>query len=215
LTLANIFNKTQLISNWPSLLIILLLGRFAYKVIQTSLGFPNLLTGEQLLSSLVPVLIFLITLGLVITLALLLISRVTHQAFQLKVISQYIRRHFLGLVLAFLFFVIFFVLALVFNRQGFNNNNVFFAADTHQWQLRLASSNGFNMEMRAIHPLAFIFLRPAVRVFSILSGTDLFHSVILLIALTGTLSVFFVWDFINHVVGNKIHFWSFHHAIDV
>jgi hypothetical protein len=86
---------------------------------------------------------------------------------------------------------------------------VFFAADTHQWQIRLASPGGYMMEMRAIHPLAFLLLRPLVFGASMLTGTDLFHSVVFLLAVTGSIGVFLVWTFIRDAVGSANHAFLF------
>jgi hypothetical protein len=89
-------------------------------------------------------------------------------------------------------FAIYFTLANVFNRLDFNNNNVFFAADSHQWHLRLADNDGPFMEMRAIHPLAF-FLRPVVYALAFLLATEPFNALLTLLAVAGAATIYLSW----------------------
>jgi hypothetical protein len=150
-----------------------------------------------------PLFIFLAFILLASAVIWLAVGRL-RSAQKLKVLGlpTFFRKNYQGLLLAVIFFIVYWVLASIFNRVDFNNNNVFFAADTHQWQLRIASADGYLMEMRAIHPLAFLILRPMVFAISFLSGSDLFHSALFLLSLTASSGVFLAWVFIKRAVGN-------------
>lgn len=191
------------LKNWPWLLAAALLLRFAYKVVSISLSFPNLFQGGDLFASSWPLFVLVAAIPFAAGAVLRLILRDEHERRLLKKrLAEFLRAHAPGLLLGFVFFAIYFVLAAVFNRADFNNNNVFFAADSHQWQVRLADPSGSVMEMRAVHPLAFLLLRPLALSLSTLSRVDLFHSVLFLLAVTGSFSVFLAWIFIKDAVGS-------------
>lgn len=187
----------------PFLIAIILLVRFAYRVIQVSLSFPNLFPADTLFlaGSLFPAFIGIVTLLVAVWFALSRLPQSDHSP--ISRFKAQLNENWRGLLLAVVFFVVYFVLANVFNRQDFNTNNVFFAADTHQWKLRIASVEGYSMEMRAIHPLAFFIIRPVVFAISLLSGADLFQAALFLLALTGCTGVFLLWLFIKRAVADE------------
>ncbi|MEX2144565.1 MAG: hypothetical protein WD740_08215 [Anaerolineales bacterium] len=196
----------NLVTAWPSLLAMLLLGRFAYRVVEMSLTFPNLLPAGKfnLAADSLPVFAAaaLAALGIQWT----LVRQLPTQAPRLV---SFLRQHASGLLLAALFFVVYFALTNSFNRQDFNTNNVFFAADSHQWQLRLAGERGQLMENRAIHPLAFLILRPAVAGVSMLFAAAPFDALLFLLALVGSWGIFLAWLFLKLVTGNATHAFLF------
>ncbi len=190
------FTLKQWKDNWAFLLALAVLLRFAYRVAEVGFSFQNLLPSDK----------FLLPRGLTAPFWIACILALGLLPFLIRRDSQsfpFLQRNARGLVLAVLFFFVYFVLANVFNRQDFNNNNVFFAADTNQWHLRLASPEGYSMEMRAIHPLAFLLLRPIIFLISFVLGADLFRSILLLLALIGSADVFLVWILLLRAAKDK------------
>ncbi len=197
-----------LVEDWAFVFASLLLIRFLYKVIQLSLSFPNLFDPQVLIStdSRFPVFVLFIV---IIAVAFLLEAFKQPRKKKPSWFTLFLRENAQGLVLFAAFFVIYFVLAHVFNRADFNNNNVFFAADTHNWRLRIASVDGYLMQMRSIHPLAFLILRPWAFALSLILQTDLFNAVRVFVALVGAGSVFLVWTFIKNSTGSGAHAFLF------
>jgi hypothetical protein len=177
----------------PTLLALALIARFAYKVYQLALTVPKQLAAG--LFSLPEDGMLLFALGALLALA------ATWLLHQRKPLAGENGR---GMLLALLLFAVYFVLANVFNRLDFNNNNVFFAADSHQWQLRLADDDGPFMEMRAIHPLGF-FLRPAVYALALVLATEPFNALLILLATTGAGTIYLSWLIIAKQTGNQTH----------
>lgn len=176
--------------NWPCVMAVLLVARFAFRVGQLSFSFPTLLSPQEFLLAANAWPAFGAAVLLALALLWLLFRRPSDWNGTMHAPLQH---HWLGLLLAVLFFATYLLLANVFNRTDFNTNNVFFAADTNSWMLRLTDPSGPSMGMRAVHPLAFILLRPVVDAASFVLGTQPFNALLLLVAGVGSASVFLVW----------------------
>lgn len=202
--------KIEFIKFWPILLAIAVLMRFAYRVVEVSFSFPNLIQAVQFQLSPSWLGLFLISISLALVACWLIVFRTPlRMKDKLARFESLVKQHAPGFLLAALFFTIYFVLANVFNRQDFNNNNVFFAADTHQWMLRLAGEGGHLMEMRAIHPLAFLLLRPLVYGLAFIFASQAFSALVFLLALVGAASIFLAWLFIFRTTANANHAFLF------
>lgn len=193
-------------TNWPALIVFGLLGRFVIRLIQTSLSFPTLLSSQRIGEWVSPALVFFAATLAILGFLFLGWSRTKWGgSLRARQPAAWLRTHAQPLALALLFFVVYYALAIVFNREDFNTNNTFFAADTNSWRLRLATENGYLMGMRAIHPLAFLILRPAVLLVSTLAASDLFHGALLLLALTGSAGIFFAWGIMKDLTDSATH----------
>ena len=188
-----------LAANWPTLAVVLLVGRFAYRIVGISFSFPNLLALEKFSLPAEFLAVFIVSVLAGLGAAWLLVTQLPTRAAR---VVFFLGEHARGLLLAALFFIVYFTLANVFNRQDFNTNNVFFAADSHQWQLRLAGKSGTQMEMRAIHPLAFLILRPAVFAISLLFAAQPINALLFLLALVGSAGLFLAWLFLYRATRN-------------
>jgi hypothetical protein len=187
------------LNDWPFAFAFLLLVRFAYRVFEVSSSFPNLFDDQEALFSAGSA--FPIFAGLVALISFVLLAgwfRVKHEKpWFATVISQ----NWGGLLLGLVFFFIYFVLANTLNPQDFNTNNVYFAADTNSWKLRLGTDDGYLMGMRGIHPLALLILRPVVYLLAFLLNANVHSAALMLLALTGAASVMLAWGFIRNIVG--------------
>jgi hypothetical protein len=189
-------------NDWPLALAFLLLIRFAYRVLEVSSSFPNLFDpGKVFLSPdsafpLVAGLVVLVAFGSAVALAR------AKQGTPAR-LSAAIIANCRGLLLGLVFFFIYFILANTLNPEDFNTNNVYFAADTNSWKLRLGTDDGYLMGMRGIHPFAMLIVRPAVYLLAFVFHADVYSAALMLLALTGAGSVILAWAFIRNVVSNE------------
>ncbi len=111
-------------------------------------------------------------------------------------------RNFDGLVLFLLFFLGYFLTAAIFNKTGVNTNNIYFAADSGSWHLRMAAETGGDIGTRAIHPFFHLLFRPLIAALSILTGGDRFHAALLLLSAVGGGCVFWMWKIVRLLTEN-------------
>jgi hypothetical protein len=113
-----------------------------------------------------------------------------------------LQENFSGLLLFFLFTSGYFLLSTIFNKEGLNTNNVYFAADNWSWAQRMAAEDGWNLGTRAVHPLAHLIFRPLAIFVSLFTGGDRFYAVVVLLALAGGGCVLLTWKILNQVSEN-------------
>lgn len=183
---------------------IALLARFAYRLVETSLSFSNLFGADELSALFGPVIAFLVS-AAALVIVILAVGYLTKRPADLEASQRTLIDLLPGIVIAAACFAVFYVLAYSLNRLDFNTNNVFFAADTNSWMMRLTTEGGARMGMRAIHPLAFLILRPAVALVAVLAWTNLFQASLLLLALAGAGSVFLIWLLVRNATGDINH----------
>ena len=194
---------------WPNILLPYVKIQLSSKVVEISLAFPNLHPlGRVWLPSQMTqmfVIIALLALGLM----RMTLYRIEQSAVEKIKIVSFLRQNSRGIVLAGIFFVVYFLLANIFNRQDFNTNNLYFAADTDSWKLRLADKEGYLMGMRAVHPLAFLLLRPPIQLISLIFGVAPFFAAVFLVAIIGSISVFLFHLFLLRTVGDGVYAFLF------
>lgn len=197
------FQKQEFSMAWPCLLALALVARFAYRVVEISFSFPNLIKADRFFLPEPLFVVYLVSASLALLVTWAIIFRLFAEGKpRFASLKRLLEQHALGLILAGMFFIVYFGLASIFNRQDFNTNNIFFAADTNSWQQRLADPAGHLMGMRSIHPLAFLVLRPLVSALSIFLSTEPFQATLFMVALTGGLGIFLAWVFIRRLVSD-------------
>lgn len=110
-----------------------------------------------------------------------------------------------GLALAFLFFCIYLVYASIFNRPSFNEDDIFFDADSRLYRWRFATTDLRDYYWRPAHPFILLVIRPLVGTLALLFRGDTLFAAFTLNALTAALCVFLVWYFVKHSSGNSLH----------
>jgi hypothetical protein len=110
---------------------------------------------------------------------------------------EFLRANLPGLLLALAFFIAYFSLTVTFSlvlrdpARNFDDN--FYDTDPTSWMNRFAAPVGQLVEMRPVHPLAFLIFRPLTWLLSIFLNGDRFYAALLLNAGAGALCVLLAW----------------------
>lgn len=110
-----------------------------------------------------------------------------------------------GILVAACFFIGYLAIAGTFNQLGLNTNNILFAADAGSWQERLTGDRLELYGLRAVHPIAYLILRPLVYILSILTLGNRFYAGLVLLSLTGATSVFTTWLLIRKLTDSPMY----------
>ncbi|MFN3491116.1 MAG: hypothetical protein ACK40V_02755 [Anaerolineales bacterium] len=122
-----------------------------------------------------------------------------------KLQIQFIKENWSGLLLACIFFSIYFLFVSIFNQPAFDVDDIFFDADTFLWRRRFATELVRDYYFRPVHPFVLILIRPLVAIFSIFFAGNTLYGAFALTAFAGALCVFLVWYFIKHFVNDKFY----------
>lgn len=113
----------------------------------------------------------------------------------------FLRAHLPGLLLALAFFIVYFSLAVTYSlvlrdpSQNFDDN--FYDADPTSWMNRFAAPADQLIDMRPVHPFAFLIFRPLTWLLGLLLNGNHFYAALLLNAGAGALCVFLAWSLVR------------------
>lgn len=110
-----------------------------------------------------------------------------------------------GLLIAVLLFSAYLIFASIFNRPSFNEDDIFFDADSRLYRWRYATENYRDYYWRPAHPFILIIVRPLVGILAFLFNGDTLFAAFTLNVLTAALCVFLVWYFVKHSVGYRLY----------
>lgn len=122
--------------------------------------------------------------------------------------SRFIRRvrdNLPGLLFASCLVAVTFVLALPFNSPVTARVDNYFDTDSPDWINRFAAEKEELTKLRAVHPFAFLILRPLTFLLALFLNGDRFHAAILLNSLGGGLCVYLAWLFFKRRTGNAAY----------
>jgi hypothetical protein len=110
-----------------------------------------------------------------------------------------------GLLVAGLFFIVYLMLASIFNRPIFDVDDIFFDSDGLLWRTRFVTDSYRDYYWRSVHPFVLLIIRPLITLFAFLLKGDRLAAAFVLVAFTGALCVFLAWYFVKHTVGNSLY----------
>lgn len=122
---------------------------------------------------------------------------------------RFLRANLLGLTLALVFFAVYFSLAVTYSlvlrdpTQNFDDN--FYDTDPTSWMNRFAAPAGQLIEMRPVHPLAFLIFRPLTWFLSLFLNGERFYAALLLNAGAGALCVLLAWMLVKRWTKNSTY----------
>lgn len=110
-----------------------------------------------------------------------------------------------GIVIALLFFSIYFLLATIFNQPVFDFDDIYFDTDSALYRYRFGTEFYKDYYDRIVHPYVLIIIRPLVWMISLLLKGDMLNGAFAVTALTGALCVFLVWYFVRESTSNSLY----------
>lgn len=110
-----------------------------------------------------------------------------------------------GIVIALLFFFIYFLLATIFNQPVFDFDDIYFDTDSALYRYRFGTEFYKDYYDRTVHPYVLIIVRPLVWMASLLLKGDMLYGAFLVTALTGALCVFLIWYFVREYTSNSLY----------
>lgn len=117
----------------------------------------------------------------------------------------FVETHLGGILLAAVFFYIYFLIANAVNQPLFDFDDVFFDTDAKLWRQRFGTELYKDYYERTVHPFVLIVVRPWVGLIALFLKGNLLPASFVLIALTGALCVFLVWYFVKEIVGRSTY----------
>lgn len=118
---------------------------------------------------------------------------------------KFIKENWNGILLASIFFSIYFLFASIFNQPTFDVDDIFFDSDAFLWRRRFATELVRDYYFRPVHPFVLIIIRPLVSIFSIFFAGKTLYGTFALNAFAGAVCVFLVWYFVKHFVNNHLY----------
>lgn len=119
-------------------------------------------------------------------------------------ITTFVHEHLMGLMIALLFFSVYFYIGLRLNPAHVDTVDNYLDADNSSWMHRIADPDGGQFEMRGPHPFAFLVFRP-FGLFLNFFTRDFALSAILLNTFAGALCVFLGWFYFKRQTQNSIY----------
>ena len=115
----------------------------------------------------------------------------------------WIKRNLPGLLLGGAIAMTTFALAIPFSTTDAGRVDNYFDTDSVEWIRRLSANMDNLLELRSVHPFAFLILRPPTWFLSLLLNGDKVHAAILLNSLVGGACVYLAWLFFKRRTSNN------------
>ncbi len=189
----------------PTLTLCLTLTAFGLYLFAMASRFPPLFNDQVLLFNKGTFIPFI--LGNLIAIPCLAWARKLVKTGGTKQTSAYLlmNRTIVGILLAGFFFVIYLMLASIFNQPAFDVDDIFFDSDGLLWRMRFTSELYRDYYWRSVHPFVLLIIRPLVSVTAFFLKGDTLYAAMALVALSGALCVFLAWYFVNHMTRNPLY----------
>src|SRR6266498_1610135 len=134
-----------------------------------------------------------------------LLNRLDQRNWRNSRFIDWIQRNLAGLMLGSVIAITTFALAIPFISMDAGKVDNYFDTDSVNWLNRLASSVDNLLQLRSVHPFAFLILRPPTWLLSLFLNGDKVHAAILLNSLVGGLCVYLTWLFFKRRTNNTAY----------
>lgn len=182
------------IENLLTTLLFVMLLAWMLSLFQMAKQFPSLFEAETINLVIGQWLVFVVVL-------LIMFAWAKSRNFEIKFIKENLN----GILLASIFFSIYFLFASIFNQPTFDVDDIFFDSDAFLWRRRFATELVRDYYFRPVHPFVLIIIRPLVSIFSIFFAGNTLYGTFALTAFAGALCMFLVWYFVKHFVNNHLY----------
>lgn len=183
-------NKQPLQAEPIKYILFILLVVWAGRLLHLASQFPSLLTTE-------------IKQSVLSCWAILTILAILIILFRTKI--KYLNENINGILLALIFFSVYFLLASIFNQSAFDVDDIFFDADSYLWRRRFTTDLTRDYYFRPVHPFVLIIIRPFIWLISVFLHGNTLSAAFALNAMAGATCVFLVWYFVKHFVTNDTY----------
>lgn len=134
-----------------------------------------------------------------------LLSTARRYGFRATRFYKFVDANLGGIVIALLFFSVYFLLATIFNQPVFDFDDIYFDTDSALYRYRFGTEFYKDYYDRIVHPYVLIIVRPWVWMVSLLLKGDMLYGAFVITALTGALCVFLVWYFVRETTSNSLY----------
>lgn len=194
-------------THWLTVLVLAAAASLPVSTLAISLQFPGLFNQRLVFvePSLLPLFFGLAVLStsFVIWLTSSLEKSAVTELHEDNWIIRFVRGNRAGIILAVLFFFVYFASAQSLNFPGRYTRDQYFEADISDWIVRLtAHPTEEQLPVRAVHPAVLLFLRPLVWLLSVPLNGDRLQAAFMLSAMAGSGSVFVTWLIVKRRTGN-------------
>lgn len=194
-------------THWLTVLVLAAAASLPVSTLAISLQFPGLFNQRLVFvePSLLPLFFGLAVLStsFVIWLTSRLEKSAVTELHEDNWIIRFVRGNRAGILLAVLFFFVYFASAQSLNFPGRYTRDQYFEADISDWIVRLtAHPTEEQLPVRAVHPAVLLFLRPLVWLLSVPLNGDRLQAAFMLSAMAGSGSVFVTWLIVKRRTGN-------------
>lgn len=148
---------------------------------------------------------FLVGLAAALPLSMWIVAQARRRDFRRSRFYRFVDSNLGGLVLAALFFSVYFLLASIFNQPIFRFDDIFFDTDSKLYRMRFGTEHYQDYYERTVHPYVLIIVRPWVWLISLFLKGDMLYGAFIVTALTGALCVFLVWYFVKETTRNPLY----------
>lgn len=148
---------------------------------------------------------FLAGIAAALPLSVWLVSQAHRRDFRRSLFYQFMDANLGGLILAGLFFSVYFLLGSIFNQPVFRFDDIFFDTDSRLYRMRFGTEFYKDYYERTVHPYVLIIVRPWVWMVSLFLKGDMLYGAFIVTALTGALCVFLVWYFVKETTGDSLY----------
>ncbi|MBE7432932.1 MAG: hypothetical protein HS100_03385 [Anaerolineales bacterium] len=148
---------------------------------------------------------FLVGIAAALPLSMWFVARAHRRDFRRSRFYRFVDSNLGGLVVAALFFSVYFLLASIFNQPIFRFDDIFFDTDSKLYRMRFGTEHYQDYYERTVHPYVLIIVRPWVWMISLFLKGDMLYGAFIVTALTGALCVFLVWFFVKETTRNPLY----------
>jgi len=200
---ANVLSSSH--NNTPPILVLSLGLALVVLTLQLLLQYPSIFASDFFLPEIRLLPIFLALTILSSGLTMFAMPKTIWLEWQASPFADRIQRNLPGLLLAIAITISTFTLASAFNQPGINNVDNYFDTDSGDWINRLTAQGVDLIPLRAVHPFAFLILRPPAWLLSILLNGNKFYAATLLNSIFGGVCVFLAWLFFKQRTKNTTY----------
>lgn len=148
---------------------------------------------------------FLVGVTAALPVCLWLLPAARRAQFQKSRFYKFVDANLAGIVIAALFFAVYFLLASIFNQPIFRFDDIFFDTDSKLYRQRFGTALYQDYYQRTVHPYVLLIVRPWVWMISLFLKGDTLYGAFIVTALAGALCVFLVWYFVANSTSNRLY----------